>query len=58
MYSLGPPYWYMKQEHGVSSYETPEKAANSLIPLLDYAVEKLSCVEVCSHILSFIAFVA
>mmetsp|Transcript_4343 Transcript_4343/g.5352 ORF Transcript_4343/g.5352 Transcript_4343/m.5352 type:complete len:540 (-) Transcript_4343:23-1642(-) len=41
----GPPYWYMKQNPGVSSYIVPDEAAESLIPLLDYAEEKLNCVN-------------
>jgi len=43
----GATYWYQEQRPGVSSY-SPDAvaAANSLIPLLDYAVDRLACVNV------------
>jgi len=50
----GPPYWYQKQNPGVSFYELPADAADSLIPLLDYAEEKLSCVDSMSDVPIFL----
>lgn len=41
----GSPYWYAKINPGVSSYIIPNDAASSLIPLLNYAEEKLECVN-------------